>query len=462
MAHIRILAAIAVLFLLTFCSEENGKPDPVPSGNEFILEDPPQYGTPFQDIPVTEDVVMYEVNLRAFSPANLNGVIAKLDHIRSLGVNVIWLMPVFPIGQVNSVNSPYCVKNYRGVNPEFGTLDDLRNLTTEAHQRGMAVILDWVANHTSWDNPWLKYQSWYTRENGQVIHPAGTNWEDVADLNFDSPDMRKAMISALKYWILDANIDGYRCDAADMVPFDFWKQAIDSLNSIQGRNVIMLAEGARSDHFTAGFSMNYAWDFYGKLKSVFSGQAASGLYTTHTSEYSAIPGGKHKLRFTTNHDESAWDATPVTLFGGVKGALAASVIAVYMGGVPLFYGSQEVGRAATLPFFTNNPVNWNENPDMLAAYRWMMEFYTGSDAARKGTLVSYPYEDVCVFTKTSDQEEILVMVNVRNSVVNITFPPVSGTFYRDAASGATFLEKGNTVALQPYQYIVANRVYRNN
>lgn len=454
-----LLFISVILFLFsTGCSDKKENPVPEVPANEFILPDPPQYGAPFQDIPATEDVVMYEVNLRAFSPANLNGVIAKLDHIRSLGVNVIWLMPVFPIGSVNSVNSPYCVRNYREVNQEFGTLADMRRLTDEAHSRGMAVILDWVANHTSWDNPWLKYQSWYTRENGQVIHPAGTNWEDVADLNFDSPDMRKAMISALKYWILDANIDGYRCDAADMVPFEFWKQAIDSLNGIPGRNVIMLAEGARSDHFTAGFSMNYAWDFYGKLKSVFSGQAASALFTTHASEYSSIPAGKHKLRFTTNHDESAWDATPVTLFGGIEGALAASAIAVYMGGVPLFYGSQEVGRAATLPFFTNTTLDWNANPDMLTAYRSMMEFYTGSEAARKGSLVSYPYADACVFTKTSGTEEILVMVNVRNSAISIDFTPGEGTIYSDVFMGTPIDREHNTVTLEPFQYVIARKI----
>ncbi|MBK6966076.1 MAG: hypothetical protein IPH20_19685 [Bacteroidales bacterium] len=238
-------------------------------------------------------------------------------------------------------------------------------------------------------------------------NPAGTNWLDVADLNFASQDMRKAMISAMRYWVFDANIDGYRCDAADMVPFDFWKQANDSLNNIPGRKIIMLAEGARSDHFSAGFQMNYSWDFYGKLKSVFSGQPASGLSATHASEYSSIPAGKHKLRFTTNHDESAWDATPMTLFNGKQGALAASVIATFMGGVPMIYGSQEVGRLETLPFFTNSPVNWTQNPDMLIEYQKIMTFYSGSETTKKGTLVSYPNNDICAFIRRSETEELV-------------------------------------------------------
>lgn len=457
MKYFRFLAAIAALFLLTFCSDEEGKPDPEPSGNEFILPDPAQYGTPFSGVPETEEVVMYEVNLRAFSPANIQGVISKLDHIKSLGVNVIWLMPVFPIGTINSVNSPYSVKNYRMVNPEFGTLADMRNLTEQAHQRGMAVILDWVANHTAWDNPWMKYPEWYTRVNGEVIHPEGTNWLDVADLDFESADMRRAMISAMKYWVFDANVDGFRCDAADMVPFIFWKQAIDSMNAIPGRDIIMLAEGARSDHFTAGFQMNYAWDFYSKLKSVFSGQSASGLSTTHASEYSSIPAGKHKLRFTTNHDESAWDATPMTLFNGAKGAMAASVIATFMGGVPMIYSSQEVGRVNTLPFFSNSPINWTGNPEMLAEYQEIMTFYSGSETAKKGTLVSYPNNDICVFIRRSETEELAYLVNVRNNAVSYTLPSAIGTHEWENALTGSLLGEVDSINLEAYEYLILDR-----
>ncbi len=459
MKHQRFLFffLIPIALIIASCSDENGKPDPPPAGNEFILPDPPLYGSPFSDVPETEDVVMYEVNLRAFSPANLQGVINKLDHIKSMGVNVIWLMPVYPIGAVNSVNSPYSVKNYREVNPEFGTLDDLRNLTNQAHQRGMAVILDWVANHTAWDNPWMKYPAWYTKENGVVIHPAGTNWLDVADLNFESDDMRKAMISAMKYWVLDANVDGFRCDAADMVPFEFWTQAIDSMNAIPGREIIMLAEGARSDHFSAGFQMNYAWEFYGKLKSVFSGQPASGLFATHISEYNSIPAGKQKLRFTTNHDESAWDVTPMVLFNGKKGALAASVIATFMGGVPLIYGSQEVGRLEKLPFFTNSPVNWSENPDMLAAYQDIISFYTGSETAKRGTLTSFPSNDICAFIRRSEAEELVFLVNVRNSQVTYTLPTAIGTHvWENVLTGSTVGEAGSVV-LGAWEYLIQRR-----
>ena len=182
---------------------------------------------------------MYEVNERAFSTSgNLQGVINRLDSIKALGVNVIWLMPIHPIGTINSVNSPYSVKNYFGVNTEFGTLTDLRELVEEAHNRNMAIILDWVANHTAWDNPWIDSTKWYTQDgNGNIISPAGTNWADVADLNYSSQNMRLEMIKAMRYWILTANIDGFRCDAADMVPYDFWQQAISKLKELQGQKI---------------------------------------------------------------------------------------------------------------------------------------------------------------------------------------------------------------------------------
>lgn len=255
------------IFLTTLFIVSCSKDDSIPT-----VEEPTgytQYGTPFSQVPATEDMIVYEVNIRSFSAnGDLQSVINRLDNIKSLGVNTIWLMPIYPVGAVNSVNSPYCVKNYKEVATEYGNLTTLRNLTTQAHQKGMTVILDWVANHTSWDNPWITTHSdWYTKNSsGQIIHPAGTNWTDVADLNFGNQEMRLAMIDAMKYWVLEANIDGFRCDYADGVPFDFWQQAITNLNTIPNRDLIFLAEGNRNDHFTAGFDMNYAWDFMQNLK----------------------------------------------------------------------------------------------------------------------------------------------------------------------------------------------------
>jgi len=401
--------------------------------------DPPAYGTPFNGVPATEDVIMYEVNLRAFSPGgDLAGVEARLDSIQSLGINVIWLMPIHPIGAINSVNSPYSVANYKEVGEEYGTLDDLRSLVQAAHERGIAVILDWVANHTAWDNPWMSRPEWYTQVNGEVVHPPGTGWLDVADLNFSNQDMQTAMISALKFWILAANADGYRCDAADYVPYSFWKRALDTLSNMPGRDVMLLAEGQRSDHFTAGFQMNYSWSFYGRVKDAFNGGSAVTLMSTSQSELSGVPATKQKLRFTTNHDESAWDATPVELFGSIDAAFAASVLATTIGGVPLIYGSQEVGRATPLPFFWNTPINWNENPDLLARYRKLLNTYSQSEALKTEALTDGSDEHVVAFRKDAGAESAVVLVNLRETTQTYSVPVEwQGSIWQNALDNQT-------------------------
>ncbi len=418
-----------------------------------------QYGIPFTHLPASEDLVIYEVNLRAFSSSgDLQGVTNRLDQLQNLGVKVIWLMPIHPIGEVNSVNSPYSVKDFKAVSSEYGSLANLRTLTDEAHKRNMAIMMDWVANHTAWDNEWMVNKDWYTQDaSGNVTHPPGTNWLDVADLNFSSTEMRLAMIDAMKYWILEANVDGFRCDYADGVPFDFWKQALDSLKAIPNRNLVLLAEGARADHFDAGFDLNYGWNFYGGLKNVFNGQSANRLWNINNEEYNNVAAGKHILRFSTNHDESAWDNTPMVLFNGKDGAIAASVISFYMGGVPLLYTGQEVGRLNPLPFFSNSPINWNANPDMLQEYQDLLALYSQSPSLRKGSITNYPDVDIVAFTKTLANEEFLILVNVRDITVNYSLPSaLQNSQWTDALSGNT-INLATTLALANYQYLVLKK-----
>ncbi len=450
--HMRNLYYILLLFVTISLSC---------SKNEMVIspdheEKYTQYGVPFQNVPETADIVMYEVNLRAFSTGgDLRGVINRLDHIKELGVNVIWLMPIHPIGQINSVNSPYSVRDYKAVGAEFGTLSDLRALTDGAHERGMAVIMDWIANHTAWDHPWIQNQHWYTQDaSGNIVHPPGTNWMDVADLNFNNTEMRLNMIDAMKFWAYEANVDGFRCDYADGVPFDFWKQAIDSLHSIENRKFVLFAEGTRSDHFQAGFDLNFGWQFYGGAKNTFGGQSANNMISAHNNEYNGTPAGKHWVRFTTNHDESAWDASPIVLFNGINGALAASVATFFTGGVPLIYSGQEVGTAGNTPFFTKSPINWNINPDMLNSYQEILKVYNTYDVARKGTNSSYSHSDVFMLKKSLQSEEILIIVNVRNTPLNFSIPEdVRNITWIDALTQQE-VSLGSQIQLQAYGYFI--------
>lgn len=451
-----LLNVCLILIVLTSC-----KKDKVPIPTPPIPTDPSgyhQYGTPYSSMPATEDVVIYEVNLRAFSSTgDLQGVINRLTEIKALGVNTIWLMPIYEEGILNTVHSPYSIKDYKKVSTEYGSLEDLRTLTTQAHQLGMSVILDWVANHTSWDNAWITdHPDWYSQNAaGNIIIPPGTNWNDVADLNFNNTDMKLAMIDAMKYWVLEANVDGFRCDYADGVPFGFWQEAIISLNSISNRQLLFLAEGTRADHYTAGFHLTYGWNFYTAAKNLWAGTASiTNLYNTHLAEYTNVPVGKHKIRFTTNHDESAWDASPWSLFNGKAGALAASVSTIFMGGVPLIYSGQEVGRSTTTPFFTNSPINWTINQDMLQAYKDMLAFHNESAAARKGSISNYAIStNVLCLKKTLGTENVVIIVNVRNSNQTFSVPsPLTGT-WTNALTNASYT-LGSTLNLAPYQYLI--------
>ena len=451
---IKIIFCFALLIgSLTACGDDPIIP-PTPTG-------PQQYGTPLTNVPDVDKATIYEVNLRAqSSEGNLQGVISKLQHIKNLGTNVIWLMPIYEQGITNSVNSPYCIKDYMKVSPEYGTLSDLRALTDQAHALGMAVIMDWVANHTSWDHPWItEHPEWYSKNSaGQIIIPPGTNWNDVADLNFDQVAMRKAQIDAMKYWVLEANVDGYRCDYADGVPFDFWNEAINQLRALSNRDLLMLAEGTRTDHYQAGFDLTYGWNYYTALKNVWNGAATSALTTTHQLEYGNIPAGKGKVRFTTNHDESAWDASPMSLFNGKNGALAASVVNIFSGGVPLLYTGQEVGKTGTTPFFNNSTINWTANPDMLLAYQKLYEIYNTKAEARGHTFSAYQLSNnlIC-WKKTSGTSSVLILVNVRNSTISVNLPEIlSGNFVNLITNQNETV--GTSLSLTPYAY----RIYSMN
>lgn len=410
--------------------------------------------------PHPQDVVMYQVNPRNFAAdRSFNAVREHLDSIAELGTNVVWFMPIFEIGELNSVNSPYCVKDYRSVNPEFGTVEDFKSLVRECHARDMAVIIDWVANHTSWDNPWIyEHPEWYTKgPDGEIISPEGTGWNDVADLDFDNPEMCAAMIDAMRYWVEEVGVDGFRCDAADFVPFEFWRDCVSSLRAIEGRSLLMLAEGQRNDHFEAGFDMNYAWQWLSALRRVYSrGRAAapaSSLFAVDSAEYAGIPDGCVKLRFTTNHDECA-KMSPVQEFFGPEGSMAAFVATAYIHGGMLIYGSQEVGYPGAINFFNYTKVDWNSNGEMYEEYCRLGEIYNTKPALRRGELKAWPDDDVLMFSRTLGDERLLVVVNMRPEQDSVELPEEwRGRGCTSLMNGAR-LNLGTRLDLMPFEYMI--------
>jgi glycosidase len=301
---------------------------------------------------------------------------------------------------------------------------DLKTLIAEAHERKISVIVDWVANHTAWDHPWIaQHPEWYTTNAaGSIVHPPGTNWLDVADLNYTNPALHAAMIDEMKFWVFEVGIDGFRFDAADYVPFAFWKSAMDSLKGITDRKLLFLTEGERRDHYAAGMPLIYGWSWNYQLQQVFgTAQApATNMFVANTAEANASPA--IRLRFATNHDQSAWDATPVTLFGSVEASYAAQAAAVLMGGVPLMYTGQEVGEAGTTSFFGKDPVNWAANPGLPERFAALFALRLEQDALRYGSLKPYSHPNILAFERQLDGERVLVLINARAAAVTYNLP----------------------------------------
>lgn len=401
---------MAALSLSAVSCGNDIKPEGPDTGKEDLALDP------------GNSMVIYEANPKVFASSDaLKAIESRLDEIQDLGVNVIWLMPIQQQGSKNAVGSPYCIRDFKSVNSSYGTLESLKSLVNKAHSMDMKVILDWIANHSSWDNNWItEHPDWYTKDaNGNIISPAGMGWNDVADLNFNSKEMRAAMIDAMTYWVKEANIDGFRCDYAEGVPGDFWTDAIKAIRSVK-KDAIMLAEAADMTLYDCGFDMLYGWDFQSKLADVFSGKRkVQALYESHNKEYAGAEEGKERMRFSTNHDKAMNESSPITMYKGERGAMAAFVIAAYMGGIPMIYSSQEIGYAKTLSFFTTTVMDWNSNPSYTEEYQKVMKAYTESAEARGGEITLYNTGDLVTIYY---QGGLLVTVNTTGASVQVKTP----------------------------------------
>ena len=307
---------------------------------------------------------IYEVNIRQYTPqGTFKAFQQHLARLQKMGVNILWLMPINPIGKKNrkgSLGSYYAVQNYEAVNPNFGTLDDLKSLVKEAHQRGMHVILDWVANHTSWDNVWVKeHPDWYKKDkNGNFVSPY--DWTDVISLNYNNKDLRKTMINAMIYWVKNAGIDGFRCDVAGLVPVDFWNKARTTLDNI--KPVFMLAEDEDSVALVKyAFDMNYTWKMLHLMNDIAKGKKkAADIWTYLKWNDETFSPDVYRMYFTSNHDENSWNGSALERLGD-----AFKVFTVFdytIPGMPLIYNGQEAGNDKRLRFFEKDTINWDKLP----------------------------------------------------------------------------------------------------
>lgn len=389
-----------------------------------------------QSLDWVRDGVVYEIFPRAFSPeGNFNGITAQLDRLRDLGVTILWLMPIHQIGQEKkkgTIGSPYAVQDYYSINPGYGTNQDLRRLINEAHKRNLKVIIDIVANHTSWDSVMMKTPDFYKRDaQGKIIWPY--DWTDVAWLNYDNVKLRDYMVEMLKYWIREFDLDGFRCDVAGEVPVDFWERARAEIEKIK-RDVVLIAEASKRDLLVKAFDLDYAWPLHATLSEVLTGRSpASAIRRVWEEERAKFPRGATHLLFSDNHDESR----AIARFGE-RGALAASALAFTLDGVPLLYNGMEAGdttESGAPALFERLPIFWGNverRRQFPLFYRQIISLRRDHPALRRGEtewLRNSDEQRVVSFLRRDGNEELLVTINLSNR-------PFAGLV--EAANGSSF------------------------
>ncbi|HEY6552348.1 MAG TPA: alpha-amylase family glycosyl hydrolase [Vicinamibacteria bacterium] len=366
------------------------------------------------------DGVVYEVFPRAFSPSgDLRGVTARLDEIHRLGATILWIMPVQPIGREKrkgTYGSPYSIQDYDRINPDYGTEADFKKLVAEAHRRGLRVILDVVANHTSWDSVLMSRPEFYLRDAAGKVQPPSADWNDVAKLDYANPEVRRHMTAMLARWLRDFDLDGFRCDVAGLVPTDFWVAARRELQKIKP-DLFLLAEWSEPGLMVEAFDVDYAWPFHRALNQVlFGAMPASALRATWEEERRAFPRGSLHLRFSDNHDERR----ALARFGE-QAALAAAALVLSLDGVPLIYNGMETGDTAESggPALTERvPILWatgERRPEFLLFFTRMIALRRAHEALRQGETLWLSNSDesrVLTFRRSDGLDQFVVAVNL--------------------------------------------------
>lgn len=406
---------------------------------------------------------IYEVNIRQFSQeGTLKAVEKQLPRLKEMGVGIVWLMPIHPIGEKNrkgSLGSYYSVKDYYGISPDYGTMDDLKSLVKETHKLGMYIIIDWVANHTSWDNALVKeHPEFFTKDSNNNFVPPVADWSDVIDLNYDNKGLWTYMVDALKYWVKEADIDGYRCDVAGMVPLEFWNYARTELDKL--RPVFMLAEWEDPGAHIKAFDMTYGWDLHHIFNETAQGKkTAIDIKNFFIKDRQKYPADAFRMNFISNHDENSWNGTEFERMGA--GANTFFVLAATAEGMPLVYNGQEAPLKKRLDFFEKDPIDWN-NFQMKDFYTKLLTLKNKNKALLNGVkggkmqFVSNGNNNVFAFTRMKGNYKVLVILNLskENQDVTLTGKTLRGSYAELFSNGKKSFKEKESLKLKPWEYRV--------
>jgi len=410
------------------------------------------------------NATIYEVNIRQYTMSGtFKDFEKRLPELKAIGVGILWIMPINPIGEKDrkgELGSYYSVKDYLAVNPEFGTMEDFKHLVDKIHSLGMHVIIDWVANHTSWDNIWTKkHPDFYKKDStGNFIAPVG-DWTDVIALNYDNKELRAYMINALKFWVEKCGVDGFRCDVADMVPTSFWDEARRELDKI--KPVFMLAEAERPEIQTKAFDMTYSWNIYKLMNNIAQNKSnASDINSYFKQENESYPLNDFRMRFTTNHDENSWNGTEFERLGNAASTFAAFTF--FIPGMPLIYTGQEAGLNKRLNFFAKDTIEWKESP-FRNLYTKLVHLKTGNKALWNGKeggkmilVSSADDKSVYSFVRVKDNNKIFAVFNLSDHPVeqNLTSEIIKGNYINYFNGEKTSFTNNAAFKLKPWEYLI--------
>lgn len=412
----------------------------------------------------SKNATMYELNVRQFSKeGTFNAVIPELPRLKKMGIDIIWLMPIHPIGVKNrkgTLGSYYAVKDYKAVNPEFGDDKSFKELVDATHAAGMKIIIDWVANHSSPDNVWVEqgHKDWYTLDSAGNLQPTlGTDWWDVADLNYDNKEMRKAMIEAMEFWVKKFDIDGYRCDVAGWVPVDFWEEVRQALDKI--KPIFMLAEDEGPHLHNAAFDVTYAWELHHVMNKVAQGKMnADSIVAYFDREKKRFPNHAYRLNFTSNHDENSWNGTEFERLGG--GVEAFAVFGALSYGMPLIYNGQESSFNRRLKFFEKDQIDWGSY-DKAVFYQKLFELKKNKSVLSNEQNGGFPVfmktqnPNVLAFDRSNKSDHVVVIMNLSDKVQKAKISIGKTTVLKDFKTGkAIKLSAEHSLKLKPWQYLV--------
>ena len=428
----------------------------------------------------SKNATIYEVNLRQHSAeGTIDAFKADLPRLKKLGVDILWLMPIHPIGELNrkggenknnyiaepgsgSLGSPYSVKDYLAVNPDYGTHADLRGLVDEAHNLGMKVILDWVANHSAFDCIWTEdHREYYLLDSiGNLQPPLGTDWWDVAQLDWEGGKengLYAAMADAMAFWVKECDVDGFRCDVAMKVPTPFWDMARRQLEALKP-DIFMLAEAEEPDHHVRAFDMSYGWHFHHLTNQVAQGKEPVQVLRDYLiEEAEKFPADAYRLGFITNHDENSWNGTVEERYGAAGDAMA--VLAGTLLDMPLMYSGQESYNTKRLRFFEKDTVEWGDY-SKSSFYQTLNDLHHTREALWNGNFGGNPTplmtsadEHVFAFVKEKNNSAVVVILNLSDQARSVQLDLPEANF--SVVMGKGSLEGWSTGQwMEPWSYCV--------